>query len=372
MSTSNHHPLAADIRSFIDRAGTWHPAVPLPEDLIARFDELALALHDWQQRANPVLTALHANRCRPSTVMEIPAVPCEAFRQLDVTCLPPDRRTRRFVSSGTTGAFRSRHWHNDNSLALYEHSLWRAFQRRTEVLSQNTALILLTPSPDLAPESSLVHMLGVVAKQFGRPFWFAGDVAAPAGAWQLSMERLRPELVRHVQGGSPVALIGTAFHFVHLTDHLESIGSPLGLPAGSWIMETGGYKGRSRALPRAELLSRIHRFLGVPSGQVLGEYGMCELGSQAYDEPGANESRTYRFPPWAMPVVISPEDAQPVPDGGVGLLQVLDLANAWSAVSIRTQDLVRRRGDGFELLGRARQSQPRGCSLQLADLPQTR
>jgi len=45
------------------------------------------------------------------------------------------------------------------------------------------------------------------------------------------------------------------------------------------------------------------------------------------------------------------------------LLQVLDLANAYSAMAIQTEDLAIRRGAGFELLGRAQQAEARGCSI---------
>jgi len=42
---------------------------------------------------------------------------------------------------------------------------------------------------------------------------------------------------------------------------------------------------------------------------------------------------------------------------------VCDLANVRSVMVIRTEDLAVRRGDGFELLGRAVLAEPRGCSL---------
>jgi hypothetical protein len=45
------------------------------------------------------------------------------------------------------------------------------------------------------------------------------------------------------------------------------------------------------------------------------------------------------------------------------LVRVLDLANVASAVAVQTEDLALRRGDGFELLGRSTDAEPRGCSL---------
>ena len=52
------------------------------------------------------------------------------------------------------------------------------------------------------------------------------------------------------------------------------------LPSGSRVMETGGYKNRSRALPKPELHALITERLGVPRENIRCEYGMSELSSR--------------------------------------------------------------------------------------------
>jgi hypothetical protein len=64
--------------------------------------------------------------------------------------------------------------------------------------------------------------------------------------------------------------------------------------------------------------------------------------------------------------LVSPESGREVADGKTGLIRVFDLANVFSVAAIQTEDLAVRRGTGFELLGRAGLSEPRGCSLQAA------
>jgi hypothetical protein len=98
---------------------------------------------------------------------------------------------------------------------------------------------------------------------------------------------------------------------------------------------------------------------------------MSELSSQAYD-PGTNppssilHPRAFRFPPWARVQIISSENNREVPEGETGLIRIMDLANVFSAAAIQTEDLGIRRGDGFELVGRAQIAEPRGCSLMTA------
>ena len=68
-------------------------------------------------------------------------------------------------------------------------------------------------------------------------------------------------------------------------------------------------------------------------------------------------------------MVISPETGSEVNEGETGLLWIFDLANVFSALAIQTEDLAVRRGDGFELLGRAELAERRGCSLMTNDDP---
>lgn len=165
-----------------------------------------------------------------------------------------------------------------------------------------------------------------------------------------------------VRAGRPALVLSTAFMLVPLLDALEQRGTRLHLPTGSSVMETGGYKGRSRLLAPADLHRLITQYLGVPAARIVGEYGMAELSSQAYD-CGAEPGRVFHFPPWARARVISPETGAEVAEGETGLIQICDLANVYSYLAVRTEDLGTRCGGGFALRGRAPQASARGCSL---------
>jgi hypothetical protein len=65
-------------------------------------------------------------------------------------------------------------------------------------------------------------------------------------------------------------------------------------------------------------------------------------------------------------LVVSPDSGREVADGERGRLRLFDLANVWSVLAVQTEDVAIRRGDGFELLGRAAAAEPRGCSLMSA------
>ena len=87
---------------------------------------------------------------------------------------------------------------------------------------------------------------------------------------------------------------------------------------------------------------------------------MCELLSQAYTRGGS----VYFPPPWMRFAVVDPIDpASERPEGVPGALAVVDLANVYSASWILTEDIAVRRGDGFEVLGRLRGADLRGCNF---------
>ena len=135
-------------------------------------------------------------------------------------------------------------------------------------------------------------------------------------------------------------------------------------------METGGFKGRSRTMPRPALYLALEEQLGVPLERIVNQYGMTELGSQFYDtvlrEPAA--PRRKLGPPWARVRIVDPETGEDAPADGAGTIVVYDLANTGSVLAIQTADLGRRVQDGFEVLGREPGAEARGCSIAADEL----
>jgi len=345
-----------------------HPEFQSHADI--EFNGMALMLFTLQFDHNRAYRKLcEARKITPENVThwsQIPAVPTAAFKELELTSLPAHKRSHVFHSSGTTGQTPSRHFHSIESLAIYEASLLAWF--RFHVPPQKN-LAILTPPSTVAPNSSLVHMFETIRRDFGASEnSFLGTLAEDC-SWTLDFEAALATLNDAVQSGQPILIFGTAFSFVHLLDYLAEKNLRLKLPVGSRVMETGGYKNRSRVLPKSELHALITDRLGIPPSHILCEYGMSELSSQAYDlnnRQSAIDNRQFHFPPWARAQIISPETGREVRDGETGLLRIFDLANVFSVLAIQTEDLAIRRGDGFELIGRAEQSEPRGCSLMTA------
>ncbi len=334
------------------------------------FDDLALEVFEFQFRRNEPYRRFCERRGRtPDTVThwrEIPAVPTSAFKELDLVCGPPEKV---FLTSGTTQGAGKRGRHGFPRLALYHASLLPTFQTFLLPDGARLRMVILTPPPQALPASSLVHMLEVVRGTFGAEgsgYFIDGE--------RLQFERLLAELDHASETGDPLFLLGTTFSFVHLFDRCLTQGLRFHLPPGSRVMDTGGSKGRSREITAPELYRLCWDLLGIPDPFVVNEYGMTEMGSQFYDNSlrnyvrGIQEARSKVGPPWVRTLVMDQELQEEVPSGGIGLLRHFDLANAGSVMAIQTEDLGCRIGSGFEVIGRARGAEARGCSLALEEL----
>lgn len=328
----------------------------------ADFDRIALRVHAAQRAFNPVLRRYWdavSNRV-PSTWREIPPVPVGAFRDVPIVSGTPEAV---FRTSGTTGDGLRRGEHHVASLRLYRAAARGNYRRHLFAGAPALRIVSLVPDPARVADSSLAAMAGFIAREpeVAHAVW-AFD---PARGVDIASVR---KAVGTAEGAAPppILLLSTAFALVQLVDALAA--SPVSLPGGSRIMETGGFKGRTAEVGRATLYRRVHRTLGVAESHIVNEYGMTEMLSQAYDcvagQAPPPDERVHRFPPWVRSRALDPSDLSPLPPGRPGLLAHFDLANAASVCHLLTEDYGSVTADGgVRLLGRAPGAAVRGCSL---------
>jgi len=363
MLDSQGRALAAELVRIFERG------VGEPLDDVA-FNNLALRIFAYQCNRNAAYGAYARLRGRtPEAIShwrEIPAVPTAAFKELPLVSGDPDRVDAVFRTSGTTRGGERRGEHYIPDLTLYHASLLPNFAAYLLPDGAELPMLSLLPSDRELPDSSLAHMIAVVSDRLGAP-GSRSYASVDAGIDEAGLEAA---LRRHEAEGTPVCLLGTSFAFVHWTDSLRARGVSFRLPPGSRLMDTGGYKGRSREVAADELRATYVELLGIPEPFLVNEYGMAEMCSQFYDtvlrehtRKGAAGPRVKAAPPWVRTVVVDPETLEPVPPGEVGILRHYDLANLGSVLAVQTEDLGREVEGGFVLLGRAAGAPPRGCSI---------
>lgn len=344
-----------------------------PEAVVSdgEFDEVALAVFAHQYERNPVYRRFcEARSADPGSIggwRDIPAVPTDAFKVAPLVCGDAGRAEAAFRTSGTTQGDSHRGVHYLLDTSLYRSALSAGFRRHMLADLDSLPILSLVASFEVADDSSLSFMISEVVRELGSEG--SGFFADADG---LQLESLLIRLQEVGAGSEPVLVAGTSFAFVHLFDTMESRGLRVVLPSGSRIMDTGGFKGRSRQVGREELYRMMGERLGVERRWVVNEYGMTEMSSQLYDAVagagGAISERRHLAPGWVRSVAVDPETLAVLPEGELGILRHLDLANVDSVAALQTADLGRVIRGEVELRGRAGGAEPRGCSIAMDEL----
>jgi hypothetical protein len=325
-------------------------------------DALLCDVLRWQREVVPafgrVVEQLGAGGSDP---LRWPALPTDVFRVARVASHPEHEDVRVFRTSGTTGARRGSHHLRD--LSLYDQAARAAARYALFPDVPRMQLVILAPTAEALPDSSLSYMLERFGSWFGhaRSVHVLVDGALDAALLERTLGEAEAECV-------PVALLGTSFAFVHAEDALGA--RRFALAAGSRIMQTGGFKGRSRQVEPAAMQQLLAERYGVDERFIVQEYGMTELCSQLYESTLRDAALGYCSGPrrlfapgWVRLTVVDPETLAPVVGDTEGLLRIDDLANLDGVCAIQTSDRARRVGDGVVVLGRAEGATLRGCSL---------
>lgn len=331
----------------------------------AAFDAMALRLFAHQYAHNEPLQRFCQRRGltprRVASWRDIPAVPINAFKETTLSCEPVNACERVFMTSGTTRAeLKGRHHHP--TIGVWDLSMRRNFEARFMRGSPRLPMAILFPPETELRNSSLARYLAQAVREFG-----TSDSACYLTSAGMDLPGLRARLREAQRSGQPLAVLGASYGFVHLLDAMAQDGESVGLPAGSCILDTGGYKRQSRELAPEDFYTELSSRLGVPRAQCINMYGMTELSTQFYDEGNAVTPAVKRGPHWIKSRVVDPLTGRELPPGEAGVLVHCDLASFNSTTTILTEDMGIAVDGGFLLLGRAQGAQARGCSLAVAE-----
>lgn len=311
----------------------------------AAFEDLAIQVFRFQYRHNQVyrqwcgLMGVEPDSVK--TLLSVPALPISFFKTRTVTSTAFEPEIV-FESSGTTQSRPSRHYVKE--LAVYQKSFIEGFRLFYGDI-EDWCILGLLPSYLERQHSSLVFMVDEMIRLSRH---------AHSGFYLDEHQKLSGCLQQLEAAQQKTLLIGVTFGLLDFAAaHPQQLQHTI-------VMETGGMKGRRKELTRSEVHQLLGQSLGVHT--IHSEYGMTELLSQAYSKGHGR----FLCPPWMKVLVRDEEDPLQVKESGTGILQVIDLANIYSAAFIATEDVGRVYEDGsFEVWGRMDNSDMRGCSLMV-------
>jgi hypothetical protein len=191
----------------------------------------------------------------------------------------------------------------------------------------------------------------------------------------LDIERLAQQLSQIQAENKRAVIMGyTYVLYVHAARQLLERGVRFSL-GNATILHIGGWKRlQSEAVSKKEFNDTMQDVFGVPTPQILDAYGFTEQLGLIYVDCADGLKRC----PTASEIVIrDPSTLEPVPDGDEGLVEfVTPLPHSYPGIAVILDDVGRivtrdpspcgRHGTAFEILGRAKESEIRGCGEILA------
>ena len=328
------------------------------------FPEMALKIYKFQFNENEDYKKFSISKGKtPQNVSnwkEIPAVPINAFKYASFSAIPLKDTKYTYMTSGTTSGIKGKNYHMD--LEVYDLALTTFFKKMFIPDIEKIKIGVLFPTPQAMPNSSLAHYLEVARTNFGTK-----DSQNYIDEHGIQYESLIKDLKNSEDNQKPFALLGATYSMVHLLEYLDDHNIKFHLPKGSRILDTGGYKNRSKELPQHDFYERLTTTFGIPKENCVNMYGVTELSTQFYDKGNTISPSTKYSPHWCRSRIVNPLTMEEVSEGEKGILIHYDLANYNSVAAILMEDIGEYKEKGFVLHGRTKGSLAKGCSLAMED-----
>lgn len=335
---SNHLQIRAQLFERLMKGWTDH----------AEQNKYILDLFEYQYIYNPVYHQFcrHIRKSpdQVDDVTEIPFLPISAFKYHRV--ISGDLETPVvFLSSGTTAHVPSRHYVSDSDFYI-QHTV-RIWQNHFGDIRPYCFLALL-PGYLERKGSSLIAMV---------QHFISLSSYKESGFYLHNYADLYSRLEWCAKNNVPVVLWGVTHSLLDFSENYK-----LEFP-DLMVIETGGMKGQREEMTK----EAFHRILKNRwnFSDIISEYGMTELMSQAYTQGGVSfvQNDFLRIYIYQTNDPLTPEKVNKP-----GVLCLMDLANIDSCAFIQTEDIGTVRDTGeFEVLGRSDASDWRGCNLLVVD-----
>jgi hypothetical protein len=351
------HKLTEDILKFIE-AGV--------DAEIPRFNDYALRLFALHYDSNQIFREFcDAKKVHPGDIdrwEDVPMVYNDVFKTHIVVSFPLENAVMAGLTGGTTSLTqRGRIFRDEDGKRLVfaaNRTMTGAYLFPDFEEGKRCRILILAPSPELAPSMGMAIGIDQTRKTFGTP-----DSMFLLGKTGIDIKVLLKALRESEASGVPVALIGATSAYVYFFQACRRKKMAFCLPPGSRICDGGGYRGRFGPVSREDYYAMAEEILGIPESHCVNVLGEAETATNLFDDALRRHvkglpprKRTRPVPPWSRVLAMSIDDLKPLPDGEVGLLAHWDLANVPTVLAVITDNLgyTTDGARGCEMVGRAK------------------
>jgi len=197
------------------------------------------------------------------------------------------------------------------------------------------------------------------------------------GNLNLECDRFVEVLRVYEKQGKEICIFGfTYILYEHVVKVLLEKGFNFNLKNNLKIAHIGGWKKlESQKVSKTQFLDNVSKLFGIDEENIFDIYGFTEQMGLIYISEGGSPKKV---PAYSEIIIRDFQTLEPVADGEKGLIQILTpLPNSYPGISVITEDVGKiinrgkdkhgRYGTEFEVLGRAKKAEARGCGDIMAE-----
>lgn len=324
----------------------------------------ALTTHHIKRNAayKAMLEKTKGRQQEAASIEELPYLPVQLFKLMDLMSVPQEEVVKVLTSSGTTGQQVSRIY-LDKETAMSQ-TIALVDVMKPILGSQRLPMVILDTKSVLKDRRSFsARGAGILGfANFGRQHFYALN-----DDMTVDWDGLQAYLEKH--GGTKLLLFGfTYMIWKHVYQEAKASGRTIDF-GDSILVHGGGWKKlQDEAVDAATFTAELKRALGI--GHVHNYYGMVEQVGSVFVECAYGQLHT---PNYADVIIRDPLTLEPLQFGEQGLIQVLSLLpKSYPGHSLLTEDLGTIHGEDdcpcgwkgkhFSVSGRIPKAELRGCS----------
>lgn len=308
-------------------------------------------------------------------LFEYPYLPVNIFKKQDLSSVPDKNIKLKLQSSATSGI--------PSTIYIDDVTAKRQAITSSKVISsyigthRRPFLILdeqpkNTGSKEISARQAATRGFALFASE--AEYYLKED----SNGFHLDIHKLENKLRKIEKDKAEVCIFGFTFVlYNNLVKELKRLDKSYILSRDSKVIHIGGWKKLEEQKVSKEIfLTDTYKVLGITENNIFDFYGFTEQMGLLYGNSGVTPKVT---PVFSEIIIRDFKTLKPCSNSEIGLIQILTpLPHSYPAISVLTEDVGRivgigkdkdgRWGTQFEVLGRAKEAEARGCGDLLAEL----
>ncbi len=271
-------------------------------------------------------------------IIKLPFLPTLYFKRHELFSMPVKKMAIKATSSGTSSGFKSK-------VGMSYGDLWIGFKMLRRLFSYHKLWRLRPVTYLIFGYEPTKHTDVVIMKSaYGFTYVAPAKKRVYAIKWdqdnheyKVDLDSMKQAFIKAAKKNTPIRTLGFPAYTYFLLKEMKDEGIKLQMPKGSIVTVGGGWKQfYTEKVDKPSFYKIVEEVLGIPEKNIVEFFGAVEHPVVFPD----CEHHHLHVPIYSRVIIRDPKTFQPVPNGQIGLINLLSpLNSATPLLSVMTDDL---------------------------------